>query len=723
MPIADSIIDQILSQIKDRGLREKILEIVKKISPLKDYCSNLNKEVSNKKIIFVGRIKILRNIMQSLCRMQKNNVLLVGDPGVGKTILVNKLAEKINNEEVPDFLKGKIIYSLNTTALIAGAGTKGELESRVEDLFDEISKKDAILFIDEIHSLVNQKSSIDLFNYLKTRPNVRIIGATTNYEYESHLHNEAAFKRRFNKINVTESTIGQSVNIVREYVKKFQTNYGITVQDQAIKTAAELSTRIFVDLKNPDKTIDIVDGACSMLLLDIQIKPNDIQSIERSIEEIKLEIEMKKIDSQDLKDSSKEKVEEEIKKLQNEITELTKEYDKKLHKWENEKKVYEEVKKINKYIFELEKLASDLKKQGKFTEASKILFIDIVELKDKLSALYEKYHYKFDYVRTILKKEDVRLRVAEQIGIPIDKLSNSLGNVKDMYPFLKANIIGQDKATKKISEQLQIGFSTFRDDKKPIASILILGMTGVGKTETAKQINYYLFGQDNLNIVNMSQYSTQASVSSLIGTSPGYVGYGAPGALTSIPKKRPYNVTLLDEIEKAHEDVQHLLLKLLDEGILEDGKNEISNFRQTVIIATSNANAQINNDGEVDYDSLTGYFKPELLNRFDLIVQFNDINKEEYKRIIKNHLDFICQKFEDNHNIKIIIDDSVISYYSNKLLINTNYGVREIKRQISKQLINKIINKIMEYKDNNYKFNSISVTMGENSNIKIEITH
>ena len=661
---------------------------------LEKFCINMNKYVQENRVILIGRELEMRMMMQSLCRIKKNNLLLIGHAGVGKTVLVQGLAFAINNNNVPDFLQNKVIYSLNINSLTAGTKMRGELEERLEKIFNAAyNSTNIILFIDEIHTIVKkQEESGDLSNIFKTHLteyNFRVIGATTINEYQKYLEPEKALKRRFNLIHIKEPSINETLTIIRGIKEQLERFYGITIQDKAIQIAAELSSKYFVDLKNPDKTIDIIDETASRLNFNTQLEPKEIYTIKDQIDKIKLEIASKKIDA----DTDKHKIKN-IQNLQENIKKLEKDYFQKQEIWHKEKEIIQKTKYLKNKIDELKTDANQFQREGRFTEASKIYYVDIQNLKYELEELNK--NIKFRYVKSIMIKEDVLNTISEQTGIPMHKLTYDITCFKNFITYLKTSIIGQDEAIKQISQQLQLTFSAFREHNQPLCSLFLTGPTGVGKTETAKQICYFLFGENTkINILNMSQYKEAHTVASLIGAPPGYIGYQEEGILTSIPRKRPYQVILLDEIEKAHQNVFDVLLPILDTGKTVDQKGAIADFRETIIIVTSNIILDQNNIDNVNYKKLEQYFKPEFINRFDSIVVYKELNKFHFENIIQQNIDKYIKSFYNEQGIKIIVESNVIKYLSRNIF-SEKYGAREIKRQIKKQFIYPIINKIME---------------------------
>ena len=685
---------------------------------LEKFCTNINTLVKKEKTILIGREFETRKVIQSLNRIKKNNVLIIGDAGVGKTILVYGLAIAINTNNVPECLKNKQIYSLNLDSLLAGTKMRGELEERIEKLFQELkSLKNIILFIDELHTVIKkQLEGIDISNILKTylTQNIfSIIGATTVTEYQKYIEPEKAFKRRFNQVYLSEPSVDETATIIRGIKENLEIFYGIGIQDKAITTAIHMSNKYFIDLKNPDKTIDIIDETSSRLSFNTQLEPQEIYLIKDNIDKIKLEIESKKIDLNNEKETNKDLslLNSNINQLEEQIIELEKEYIDKKNIWLKEKHNTDEIQKLKKEIDLLETKAFSLQKEGKFTEAGKIYYVDLQNIKNKIENI--ETNTTSTYVKRYMTMEDVLVTVSEKTGIPIYNLKYDVSNLKNFIEYLKKEIIGQNNGIEQIGKQLQISFSAFRETNKPIASIFITGPTGVGKTETAKQICYFLFGKNSkLNIINMSQYKEKHSLSSLIGAPPGYVGYSEEGILTGIPRKRPYQVILLDEIEKAHPSICDMLLPILDTGQITDQRGYVANFSESIIIMTSNALVEKEVSQKNLYKKLSHFFKREFLNRIDLIVSYEKISSEVFQEIIKKQVNFFIDQFYQNKGIKIIVENCVIQYIV-RSSFDKEYGARETQRQIYNILIYPLINKIISYqeKEENTKISSIYVSI------------
>ena len=596
----------------------------------------------------IGREDEIRRSIQVLCRRTKNNPILIGEPGVGKTAIVEGLAHRIINNDVPDSLKDKRVISLDLGALVAGAKFRGEFEERLKSILLEIShnQDSIILFIDEIHNLVGAgkaEGAMDASNLLKpalARGELHCIGATTLNEYRENIEKDAALARRFQQILVEEPTNENSISILRGLKEKYEVHHGVKILDSAIISAVELSQRYINDRFLPDKAIDLMDEAASRIRLQIDSKPEELDQIERKLLQNKIEFES-------LKKENDKKSEERSEKLQTEILELENNFKKFNENWKNEKNSIIEIQKLKTEIEENKNKLNILQRNGKLSEAGELAYSKIPELEKNLRKLESNKKLK-----TILSKEVTSQEIAEVIskatGIPIQKmLEGEKEKILNMEKDLKEKVIGQHKAISTISKCILRSRAGIQDPNRPMGIFLFLGPTGVGKTELTKVLADYLFdNHKSLLRLDMSELMEKHSVSKLIGPPPGYVGFESGGLLTESVRRKPYQVILLDEIEKAHSDIYNILLQVFDEGRLTDSHGRTVNFRNTLIIMTSNIGAEnitFSEDQKKEIEVFTQekikdqikiHFKPEFLNRLDDIIIFNRLTKEEMIKIV-----------------------------------------------------------------------------------------
>ena len=658
----------------------------------------------------IGREDEIRRSIQVLCRRTKNNPILIGEPGVGKTAIVEGLAHRIINNDVPDSLKDKRVISLDLGALVAGAKFRGEFEERLKSILLEIShnQDSIILFIDEIHNLVGAgkaEGAMDASNLLKpalARGELHCIGATTLNEYRENIEKDAALARRFQQILVEEPTNENSISILRGLKEKYEVHHGVKILDSAIISAVELSQRYINDRFLPDKAIDLMDEAASRIRLQIDSKPEELDQIERKLLQNKIEFES-------LKKENDKKSEERSEKLQTEILELENNFKKFNENWKNEKNSIIEIQKLKTEIEENKNKLNILQRNGKLSEAGELAYSKIPELEKNLRKLESNKKLK-----TILSKEVTSQEIAEVIskatGIPIQKmLEGEKEKILNMEKDLKEKVIGQHKAISTISKCILRSRAGIQDPNRPMGIFLFLGPTGVGKTELTKVLADYLFdNHKSLLRLDMSELMEKHSVSKLIGPPPGYVGFESGGLLTESVRRKPYQVILLDEIEKAHSDIYNILLQVFDEGRLTDSHGRTVNFRNTLIIMTSNIGAEnitFSEDQKKEIEVFTQekikdqikiHFKPEFLNRLDDIIIFNRLTKEEMIKIVDIQIKDLVQKLNDK-KIKISFEESAKEWLVTEGF-SPDYGARPLKRVIQSYVIDELASSILSNK-------------------------
>ena len=673
----------------------------------------------------IGREDEIRRSVQVLCRRTKNNPILIGEPGVGKTAIVEGLAHRIINNDIPDSLKDKRLISLDLGALVAGAKFRGEFEERLKSILKEIrnNQDSIILFIDEIHNLVGAgkaEGAMDASNLLKpalARGELHCIGATTLNEYRENIEKDAALARRFQQILVEEPTNENSISILRGLKEKYEVHHGVKILDSAIISAVELSQRYINDRFLPDKAIDLMDEAASRIRLQIDSKPEELDQIERKLLQNKIEFES-------LKKENDKKSEERSEKLQTEIQELENNFKKFNENWKNEKNNIVEIQKLKTEIEGNKNKLNILQRTGKLSEAGELAYSKIPELEKNLRKLESNKKLK-----TILSKEVTSQEIAEVIskttGIPIQKmLEGEKEKILNMEKDLKERVIGQHKAISTISKCILRSRAGIQDPNRPMGIFLFLGPTGVGKTELTKALADYLFDNyKSLLRLDMSELMEKHSVSKLIGPPPGYVGFESGGLLTESVRRKPYQVILLDEIEKAHSDIYNILLQVFDEGRLTDSHGRTVNFRNTLIIMTSNIGAENitfseDQNKEIEIftqekikDQIKIHFKPEFLNRLDDIIIFNRLTKEEMIKIVDIQIKDLLQKLNDK-KIKISFEDSAKEWLVTEGF-SPDYGARPLKRVIQSYVIDELASSILSNKISEEKLIRVSAKSNE----------
>ncbi|UIR54482.1 ATP-dependent chaperone ClpB [Sphingobacterium sp. SRCM116780] len=727
--------DKTSSLLKDQGVNEKDLKLAIKelrgnsrvtdqnaeatYNALGKYARNLNDFAESGKLDpVIGRDEEIRRVMQILSRRTKNNPILVGEPGVGKTAIAEGIAHRIIKGDAPENLKTKIVFSLDMGALIAGAKYKGEFEERLKAVVKEVadSNGEIILFIDEIHTLVGAgggEGAMDAANILKpalARGELRAIGATTLNEYQKYFEKDKALERRFQKVMVEEPDTQDAISILRGLKERYETHHKVRIMDEAIISAVELSTRYISDRFLPDKAIDLIDEAASKLRLEMDSVPEAVDELDRRIMQLEIEREAIKREHDDKK----------VKELSETIANLSAERDSLRASWQSEKTLVDSVNQEIENIEHYKQEAEQAERAGDYGKVAEIRYGRIKDAQDKVEKLKAELAEKQDSKRMLKEEvtsEDIADVVSKWTGIPVNKMIQSeREKLLSLEDELHKRVAGQEEAIEAISDAIRRSRAGLSDAKRPIGSFIFLGTTGVGKTELAKALAEYLFDDEQSMVrIDMSEYQERHAVSRLIGAPPGYVGYEEGGQLTEAVRRRPYSVVLLDEIEKAHPDVFNILLQVLDDGHLTDNKGRTVNFKNTIIIMTSNTGSHIiqenfsrlndHNRDEVIAKTRTEVFellqksiRPEFLNRIDEIIMFTPLSRDEIGSIVRMQFGHI-QKQLAEQNIIITASDDAMDWLA-QLGYDPIYGARPLKRVIQKRILNELSKEILSGKVN-----------------------
>jgi ATP-dependent Clp protease ATP-binding subunit ClpB len=644
---------------------------------LNRYAINLNEKARQGKLDpVIGRDDEVRRVLQILSRRTKNNPILVGEPGVGKTAISEGIAQRIINGDVPENLKNKDLYSLDMGALIAGAKYQGEFEERLKGVVKAVTESEGeiILFIDEIHTLVGAgrtSGAMDAANILKpalARGELRAIGSTTLDEYRKYFEQDKALERRFQMVMVDEPTPAESIAILRGLKERYENHHKVRIEDDAIIAAVELSRRYITNRFLPDKAIDLIDEAASKLRLEINSVPEPIDELNRKIMQLEIEREAVKREGESPK----------LTAIHEDITRLSGERDVLMKQWEGEKKLLTAIQSNRQAIEEYRIQADEAERRGDYGKVAELRYGKIAEAKSQIEKLMaEQEHNANPILNEEVTSENIAEVVAKWTGIPVQKMLRSeKEKLLNMEEVLHQRVIGQDEAIAAVSNAVRRSRAGLQNEKRPIGSFMFLGSTGVGKTELAKALAEYLFDDENMiTRIDMSEYQERHTVSRLIGAPPGYVGYEEGGQLTEAVRRKPYSVILLDEIEKAHPDVFNLLLQLLDDGRLTDNKGHTADFKNTILIMTSNINP----------DLLKESFRPEFLNRIDEIIVFHELTSEHIRSIVKLQAEMLRKRLE-SMGIIISFTEEFYDYMSVKGY-DPAYGARPVKRVLQRELI------------------------------------
>jgi ATP-dependent Clp protease ATP-binding subunit ClpB len=681
---------------------------------LSKYAINLIEAARNGKLDpVIGRDEEIRRVLQILSRRTKNNPILIGEPGTGKTAIVEGLAQRILRGDVPENLKNKQLFSLDMGALVAGAKYKGEFEERLKSVINEVTKSDGniILFIDEIHTLVGAgkgEGAMDAANILKpalARGELRSIGATTLDEYQKYFEKDKALERRFQTVMVDEPDTASSISILRGLKERYENHHQVRIKDEAIIAAVELSNRYITDRFLPDKAIDLMDEAAAKLRMERDSLPEELDEIERRLKQLEIEREAIK----------REKDEAKLAQLNKEIAELKEQETSYKAKWESEKQLVNKIQQNKKEIEQLKFEADKAEREGDYGKVAEIRYGKLQSLENEIKGIQEDLKKKQGdnaMIKEEVTAEDIADVVSRWTGIPVSKmLQSERDKLLHLEDELHKRVIGQDEAIEAVADAVRRSRAGLQDPKRPIGSFIFLGTTGVGKTELAKALAEYLFDDESLMTrIDMSEYQEKHTVSRLIGAPPGYVGYDEGGQLTEAVRRKPYSVVLFDEIEKAHPDVFNILLQVLDDGRLTDNKGRTVNFKNTIIIMTSNLGSsyiqsQFEKINDQNHDQVVAETKtevmnmlkktirPEFLNRIDEIIMFQPLNKDQIEQIVRLQINGIKKMLEDN-GVTLQMSDQAIDFIATAGY-DPEFGARPVKRAIQRYLLNDLSKKLL----------------------------
>ena len=654
---------------------------------LEKYATNLIELAKNGKLDpVIGRDEEIRRILQILSRRTKNNPILIGEPGTGKTAIVEGLAGRLLRGDVPDNLKDKQLYSLDMGALIAGAKYQGEFEERLKGVINAVVKSNGqiILFIDEIHTLVGAgqtQGAMDAANILKpalARGELRSIGATTLDEYQKYFEKDKALERRFQTVMVDEPDVMSSISILRGLKERYENHHKVRIKDEAIISAVELSNRYITERFLPDKAIDLMDEAAAKLRMERDSVPESLDELSRRIKQLEIEREAIK------RENDKEKLDE----LNRIIDSLKADEKKQKEKWEGERALLNQIQSDKQQIENLKFEADKAERMGDYAKVAEIRYGKLQRLEEDIRNIQQRLAEAQDgnaMVKEEVTSDDIADVVSRWTGIPVSKMQMSeRKKLLGLETELHKRVIGQDKAIQAVSDAVRRSRAGLQDPKRPIGSFIFLGTTGVGKTELAKALADYLFDDESMMTrIDMSEYQEKHTVSRLVGAPPGYIGYEEGGQLTEAVRRKPYSVVLFDEIEKAHPDVFNVLLQVLDDGRLTDNKGRTVNFKNTIIIMTSNA----------PRESLMNIFRPEFLNRVDEIIDFTPLGEAEIRQIVKLQIDRVVKMVADN-GITLHVDDKAIDLIA-KVGYDPQFGARPVKRAIQEKMLNELSKKML----------------------------
>ena len=659
------------------------------INPLKKYGNNLTSLALEGKIDpVIGREDEIRRIVQILSRRKKNNPIIIGEPGTGKTTVIEGLAKRIVENDVPDSILNKQIISMDLSAMVAGAIYKGQFEERLKNFIDAVKKEDGkiIVFIDEIHMIVGAggQGQMDIANIIKPElaaGTLKVVGATTLNEYQKYVEKDSALERRFQQVMILEPSIEDTVTILRGIKDKYEVHHGLSIRDSALISASVLSDRYISDRFLPDKAVDLVDEAASKLNIEMNSLPEPIDKEKRRL----LQLEIEKASLKKEKDSNSIS---RLKKCQFEIENIKLDLGKNLEIWDQEKKNVDELTSLRKKLDVAKNKRANFQKSGNYTEASKYQYEKIPSIKSNINQLSDMFK-SAKYIKLEVAEEDIADIVSKWTGIPVTKmLSSEKNKLLVLEDQLRKRVIGQEEALQKTSDVIRISKLGLSNAKKPIGSFLFLGNTGVGKTELAKSLSEVLFDDEqSLVRIDMSELMEQHAVSKLIGAPPGYVGYDEGGYLTEKIRRRPYSVILLDEIEKSHPSVLNILLQLLDDGRLTDSKGRTVNFTNTIIIMTSN----------LDSSELDSFLRPELRNRIDEIINFNNLDKNVIEKIVDQHLQRMVTNVKQQ-GLVCKVNESLRKFII-EMGYQPEYGARPIRRIIQSDIMPEISRTMLQFPD------------------------